>query len=86
MGERQKTQPSLSMAHKSLDHNCVFMQLYLVRWLRCSGPWVLLQLHLPVAPPTVLYGNRVGEGHLGIKFMRVKARPWDTASKCVQVM
>ncbi|GAB4815472.1 hypothetical protein N2152v2_002518 [Parachlorella kessleri] len=42
-------------------------------------------LNLPVVPPVVLYGNRVGEGHLGIKFMRVKARPWDTASKCVQV-
>jgi hypothetical protein len=43
------------------------------------------QLALPVVPPMVLYGNRVEEGHLGIKFMRVKARPWDTASKCVQV-
>lgn len=36
------------------------------------------QLVLPVAPPVSLYGSRVQEGQLGLKFMRVKANPWDT--------
>lgn len=43
------------------------------------------QLRLPVAPPVVLYGGRVQEGHLCVKFLRVKTRPWETATKCVQV-
>ncbi|PRW58054.1 ATP-dependent DNA helicase PIF1 [Chlorella sorokiniana] len=42
-------------------------------------------LVLPVAPPVALYGSRVHEGQLGLKFMRVKANPWDTASKCIQL-
>lgn len=37
-----------------------------------------LQLVLPVAPPVALYGGRVGEGQLGLKFLRVRQNPWDT--------
>ena len=37
----------------------------------------LSQLVLPVAPPVALYGGRVHEGQLGLKFMRVKPNPWD---------
>ena len=40
---------------------------------------------LLVAPPVALYGSRVGEGHLGLKFLRVRVNPWEAASKCVQV-
>ncbi|KAL4434118.1 hypothetical protein ABPG75_000559 [Micractinium tetrahymenae] len=42
-------------------------------------------LVLPVAPPVALYGARVHEGQLGMKFMRVKQNPWDTVSKCIQL-
>ena len=51
---------------------------------RPAPPRPCAQLTLPVLPPVVLYGNRVAEGHLGVKFMRVKLKPWDTASKCMQ--
>ncbi len=43
----------------------------------CPAP---LQLVLPVAPPVALYGARVHEGQLGLKFMRVKQNPWDTGA------
>ncbi|PSC73053.1 ATP-dependent DNA helicase PIF1 [Micractinium conductrix] len=42
-------------------------------------------LVLPVAPPVALYGARVADGQLGLKFMRVKQNPWDSASKCIQL-
>ncbi|KAL4856085.1 ATP-dependent DNA helicase PIF1 [Chlorella vulgaris] len=42
-------------------------------------------LLLPVALPVALYGARVHEGHLGLKFLRVKQNPWDTVSKCIQL-
>lgn len=42
-------------------------------------------LVLPLAPPVALYGNRVQEGHLGIKFLRIRVNPWERATKCVQL-
>ena len=48
-------------------------------------PWSSLrvQLVLPVAAPVALYGGRVQEGQLGLKFLRVKQNPWDTGGCCV---
>eukprot|EP00887_Chlorella_sp_A99_P003493 scaffold7.g3493.t1 len=42
-------------------------------------------LVLPLVPPVALYGGRVQEGQLGMRFMRVKVHPWDHAAKCVQL-
>lgn len=47
---------------------------------RVHLPLRVLQLVLPVAPPVALYGGRVQDGQLGLKFMRVKQNPWDTGA------
>jgi hypothetical protein len=59
--------------------------------IQLPGATPAAQLVLAVAPPVALYGGRVKEGQLGLKFLRVKQNPWDTggrqaAAACVRLL